>query len=212
VSTEPAAGHLAVCDPNEDPRLISHFLTDVLDISWFDVLFPDLTFDEKAQSVAQFYIGLFDCWYDELAKRNIGVRCAENFCRTVLGRQTEIESIGFGPVTTFSVLTDGSFEVLDVLKIRGRNGSDTDLNILTNDLDDIKTTSAWLDVLRSSVELAPECKTCALHDSCGGGYIPSRWSKINGFNNPSVYCADIKQILGHVARRVSKDLVIEREH
>jgi uncharacterized protein len=28
-------------------------------------------------------------------------------------------------------------------------------------------------------------------NACGGGYLPHRFSKKNGYDNPSVYCSDL---------------------
>ena len=48
--------------------------------------------------------------------------------------------------------------------------------------------------------LCDQCQACRLRDVCGGGYMPHRYHPFNGFNNPSVYCADLMQLLDHMRR------------
>jgi len=35
-------------------------------------------------------------------------------------------------------------------------------------------------------------------NACGGGYLPHRFSKENGYDNPSVYCDDLYAIYEHI--------------
>jgi uncharacterized protein len=35
--------------------------------------------------------------------------------------------------------------------------------------------------------------------ACGGGYLPHRFSKDNGYDNPSVYCEDLYGTFEHIA-------------
>jgi uncharacterized protein len=41
---------------------------------------------------------------------------------------------------------------------------------------------------------------------CGGGYLPHRFSKANGFDNPSVYCADLLKLIEHIASAIVREL------
>jgi uncharacterized protein len=42
------------------------------------------------------------------------------------------------------------------------------------------------------------CQQCSLLSVCGGGMPLSRWHPETGFNNPSVYCADYKFVIGRI--------------
>lgn len=55
-----------------------------------------------------------------------------------------------------------------------------------------------LDIARQS--LAPVCQTCVWKKPCGGGSRENRYSKDNGFDNPSVYCAGLKIYYSHVCQ------------
>jgi uncharacterized protein len=41
---------------------------------------------------------------------------------------------------------------------------------------------------------------------CGGWYIPTRYDKDNGFDNPTVYCPDILKLITHIQRCVIEEL------
>ena len=46
------------------------------------------------------------------------------------------------------------------------------------------------------------CQTCPERDTCGGGYLPHRYSRQRGFDNPSVWCADLLKLFGHIRLRM----------
>ena len=54
--------------------------------------------------------------------------------------------------------------------------------------------------------LAAECLDCPVMEICGGGLYPHRYRQGSGFRNPSVYCADLLQLITHVRDRVFEDL------
>ena len=38
----------------------------------------------------------------------------------------------------------------------------------------------------------------------GGGHLPHRYSRANGFDNPSVWCADILKVIAHIRHRLAE--------
>jgi uncharacterized protein len=66
--------------------------------------------------------------------------------------------------------------------------------------------SPLLKQLKASIrDLDSSCQSCMYKDICGGGYLPHRYSKARGFKNPSAYCYDLKQILGHIKKTIEAD-------
>jgi len=53
-------------------------------------------------------------------------------------------------------------------------------------------------LVHEGIPSCPTCRQCPEHSACGGGYLPHRYSHSNAFNNPSVWCADIKKLLQHI--------------
>jgi uncharacterized protein len=202
-------GVLAVCDPESDPTRVCDFFVRELGLTGFDILVPDATHEDRPKSISRFYKALFDLWYDRYSAQGVRIRYAEHLAKGALGLPTHAESIGYGPIGTITLLTDGSIEPLDVLRIAGTGFTKTNLNIETHRLQDAADEPLWQAVRRASLQLAPECENCRHKIACGGGGLPSRWSKEKGFDNPSAYCSDLQSIFDHVKEKVWRDLRVE---
>ena len=124
----------------------------------------------------------------------------------ILGGDSHLESIGYGPIQTCAMLTDGSLEPLDVLRIAGYRATETDVSILSHTFQDVTKNQIWLEAFNSAYQLCDTCMSCEYKLACGGGFLPHRWSKENRFKNPSVYCEDLKEIFDHIWQRVTPDI------
>jgi uncharacterized protein len=205
VGIEP--GIIAVCNPGEDPVEVFEFFVNQLGIRKFDILMPDATHDEPAPpSIAPYYKRLFDTWYQH---EDVRIRIIENLVGGLLGISSSTHSIGHKPITTVTMLTDGSLEPLEVLRIAGDGATQTRVNIFEHDLHAIQDDPLWREVYEASATLAAECRSCPYRSACGGGHIASRWSAARRYDNPTVYCADIKDILRHIWDRMLPDLYVE---
>lgn len=195
-------GVLAVWSPLLSAQALVHLIADDLQVNWFDVLMPDATLDDTVPDISTFYIELFDLWLTELHARGITVRCAENFVRAVTGHSTSSESIGLNPVTTFSVNTAGEYELLDVFNILGNSYARTGQFVSDCAISQVPKIPKWKKQVADSVQLCLKCRECRHHTACGGGYLPWRYSKSGGFDNPSAHCGSLERIFDHVAARV----------
>jgi uncharacterized protein len=199
-------GIIAVCNPKTDPiRVLEHFV-NVLGVKHFTILLPDANYDSRVESVANYYIQLFDYWYENYMELGIEVKFLNSLIRVVLGLDSRSDSFGYGPVHTVSLLTDGSLEPLDVLRIAGYRSTKTKYNIMHHQIADVREDSGWKNAYESSLNLCETCSNCEYKNPCGGGHISQRWSKLNGYNNPSVYCNDFKKIIQHVIDKISNDM------
>lgn len=202
---------LAVCDSSSDPvDLVEHFVEDI-GVTEFDVLVPDATHEDDPDSIADYYKGLFDCWYDEYAERGVSIRYLEALLKSVLGGTSQCEAIGYGPIQLVTMLTDGTLEPLDVLRIGGAENTETEVSIHTHDLQDVTEDPTWQAAYRASLSLADKCHECRYERACGGGYLPHRWSPESGYDNPSVYCEDLMELFNHVWDRVADDIMFVDE-
>ena len=108
------------------------------------------------------------------------------------------------------VATDGSYEGLDTLKIAGAAGRETAMNVSTNNMHEVLAhphVSARIDMDR----LSDQCKRCAIRPWCNGGYYPTRYSDERGFDNPSYYCTELKDLFAGLARDVLSSGRIKEE-
>ena len=107
---------------------------------------------------------------------------------------------------TPGVETDGSLEPLDVLRICGDGFTRQNLYVGQNSLADLFRSSKIEALNRAAQNLAPAFKRCRYETTCGGCYFPHRFSKSNGFQNPSFYCTELKTIIEYVYQNIISEL------
>jgi uncharacterized protein len=203
-------GILAVCNPRYQAREFFEYFTG-LGITDFDLLFPDATFEDEPPHIAQFYCELFDLWLDaNRDQRTVNISTIEAMVAGLLGGQSNSEAIGYGPEEICTVMTDGSMEPLDVLRIAGDGSTSTTFNIFDNAIADIMLEPRWKAARDASLNLCDKCRRCEFMQACGGGYLPHRFSKQNGYANPSVYCDDLIAIFNYMQSVLSRHVFISK--
>jgi uncharacterized protein len=110
-------------------------------------------------------------------------------------------------LTDFAIVivdTDGTIMKNDTLKstYNGADKFDQPLNIKAASLLDFLASEEFDEYRKMQRPTNSKCLNCPELHVCGGGMILNRWSKENGFDNPSVYCAD--QL--HLVRAIRKTL------
>jgi len=201
-------GVLAVCNPAHQPEeFVDYFTSQNLDA--FDIMLPDATFEDRPASIGQFYRDLFDLWLERNRDaRKVKIRTIEAMVAGLLGGESNSEAIGYGPIEVCTVLTDGGMEPLDVLRIAGEASTHTSYNLFQNSIEDIKGEPRWQAALSASLNLCEKCRDCKFMQACGGGYLPHRFSKQNGYDNPSAYCDDLYSTLTYMQSALEKLIYI----
>ena len=69
--------------------------------------------------------------------------------------------------------------------------TNTRFNIFDHAIDEVRNEPRWKAARDASINLCEKCRQCKFMNACGGGYLPHRFSKKNGYDNPSVYCDDL---------------------
>lgn len=202
-------GVLAVCAPNSNPKETVDYFVDHLGEKAFDILVPDATHeDAPVPSIARYYTELFDYVYFHRRPDALSVRFFRSILRGLLGRFSNSDSIGLSPVSTTTLLTDGSLEPLDVVHITGFGSTRTDISVLSNEIQDIKSIGLWRELFLAGARPCRICQECDYYYACGGGAVASRWSTSSRFANPSVYCDDYKKIIGHIWNAVGERIAV----
>ena len=202
---------LAVCEPNFAPDIVVDYFVNSLGIEHFDILIPDATHEDSPHSITEYYKRLFDLWFDTHSAAGIEIRYALSIAKSILGIDPQIDSIGYGPIQLVTVLTDGSFDPLDVLNITNNGTSQTKMSVYTHEIQDVIHDSIWQEAFQASLNLPSRCLACEYKFACGGGYLPHRWSNKDRFNNPSIYCSDLKEIFDHVWLRLASKIEIVQD-
>ena len=130
-------------------------------------------------------------WRQTATKRTVNIRVVTDMVTALLGKDAPTEGVGYKPIELCTIMTDGTVEAHDVLRIAGSGVTRTTFNIFDNAIDDVRNEPRWKDAREASINLSAKCRECKFMNACGGGYLPHRFSKNNGYDNPSVYCDDL---------------------
>lgn len=201
---------LCVIDPFADPIEVYDYLIQ-FNPRVIDFLLPHGTYDLPppgkevfdSEIYANWLIPIFDKWFFSSGGR-IKIRMFEEIIENLFGGEGALESLGLKPVTLLIISTDGAYEGVDTLKVVSPGAHVLGMDAFTNTLDEAsehpKVTMRQLGV----AGLCEKCSKCTLKHACGGGYLPHRYSKSNGFSNPSVYCEDLFKLISHIDVTVKK--------
>src|SRR6516164_6440715 len=199
---------LAVCNPAHDPKEYFDFFA-ACGIPNYDIMIPDATVGENPPPVASFYKGLFDLWLEANRQEpTVSIRIITDMVTALLGNDSPTEGVGYKPIELCTVMTDGSVEAHDVLRIAGDGFTHTTFNIFEHALDDVRQEPRWQAARHASINLCEKCRQCKFMNACGGGYLPHRFSSKNGYDNPSVYCDDLYATYQHIQSVLEKNLYI----
>jgi uncharacterized protein len=210
VSRDIRVSALAVCNPAYAPLEYFDFFA-ACGIRSYDIMIPDATLGENPPHIDSFYKGLFDLWME--ANRHqpiVSIRIVSDMVSALLGNNAPTEGVGYKPLELCTVMTDGTVEAHDVLRIAGNGVTRTDYNIFDNAIDDIRNEPQWKAAREASIKLCQTCRRCKYMNACGGGYLPHRFSKQNGYDNPSVYCDDLYATFAHIQSVLERHLYVHK--
>jgi uncharacterized protein len=134
----------------------------------------------------------------------VEVRTFSSIVQTLLGNHAAISGLGVNEMDTAIVETDGAIELLDTIKAAKADSTKLGCHVMTHAFDD-----AWQVLSRTIHDwhldrISNECKQCPFLQNCGAGKIPHRYSKERQFDQPTVYCNDMKHLITHIRDELIK--------
>lgn len=205
------AGIISVIDPRTPPEVLFEFF-DGHAPPKLDFLLPDAHHDrpppgrdENPTLYRDWLIRAFDLWLDQYP--NLPVRTFEALLDAAAGLPSGTDAFGLGDVSLISIETDGTYHDLDVLKVVGEGATRLAGSVRDTAIAAIAASPA-LDAHRKLLSkdgLSAECQACPVVEVCGGGSLPHRFGP-DGFNQPSVYCRELFDLIAHVRRRLADGL------
>lgn len=192
-------GLLCTIDVANDPIAVYEALV-ALRPPRVDFLLPHATWDAPPArptptAYADWLVTIYDRW--EADGRPVAVRLFESILRTAHGGVSLTEAIGLQPSTLIVIETDGSYELVDSLKVAHEGAPATGHHVATATLDEVAAHPGVRARQQGLRGLCATCRSCPVVRSCGGGLYPHRY-RSGSFDNPSVYCADLFALIGHV--------------
>ncbi|MFF9906119.1 FxsB family cyclophane-forming radical SAM/SPASM peptide maturase [Streptomyces olivaceus] len=200
------AGVLAVVDPALDPVETYESLL-ALRPPVLDLLLPHGNWSVRPPGLSGVRYGdwlcaVFDRWW-AAGRRETRVRLFEECLALLLGLPAATEALGLAPFGGVVVETDGSIEQVDSLKSAYPGAARTGLDVFGNTFDEALRHPGVAARQAGAESLAEQCRACPLLRVCGGGHYAHRYRAGHGFQNPSVYCADLQRFIRHVAARLA---------
>ncbi len=200
-------GLLAVIDPESDPNEVYSFFKNLGSPS-VDFIYKDGNHSRLPEGKASPSTTEYGRWMAALLdvyladESPIRIRILDDMIKLVLGGVGSKDGVG---VTNYGVLiidTDGSVTKNDTLKssFDGADRFPEPWSVRTHDLGDILRSSEFTEYQAMQRPTSPTCLACSELHVCGGGMTLQRWRDESGYDNPSVYCADQKVLIGHIRR------------
>lgn len=206
------AGFLCVIDIENDPVEVVDYLSSFRP-SAIDFIFPFDNYDRRppgkehdlrATPYGDWLIACFDRWW--ASGGGTRIRIFNSIVRQAYGLSSLIESLGLAPVDLVVVETNGDVEGVDSLKAAFQGATRLGYNVFDHDFDTVARDAAVRRRQVGADELCETCRNCHVVEICGGGYLPNRYSKERGFDNPSVYSSDLEKLILHIHRVVKETL------
>jgi uncharacterized protein len=169
-----------------------------------DLLLPHATWDDppaRPDGVAAPYADwlgrIHDRWLAD--GRPTPLRLFDSIRSAAAGGPSWSEAVGLGEVGLLVVDTDGSWEQVDSLKTAYDGAARTGMNVAEHSVDTVARHPGVRRGRPGVAGLSATCKACGVVSICGGGLYSHRYKSGSGFDNPSVYCEDLKELVQRVA-------------
>jgi uncharacterized protein len=200
-------GLLCTVDVANDPVVVHDALT-ALGPPRIDYLLPHSTWDHpppahgRGTPYADWLLKAFDRWEEQ--GRPMAVRTFASVLSTLRGGPGLTEAWGLAASTLAVVETDGTFEQADSLKTAYDGAAGTGYDVFRHGLDQFLEHPGVQARRKGIAGISDACRRCPVVESCGGGLYAHRYSSARGFDNPSVFCADLRAFVEGVAERVTE--------
>ncbi|ROO86803.1 uncharacterized protein EDD29_4385 [Actinocorallia herbida] len=162
--------------------------------------------DSGATPYADWLIPIFDRWYDAPV-RPTSIRLFDAIMTLVLGGRSRAETVGLSPFQSLTIDTNGSIDFCHQLKSAFNGAAITGHHVARDALDALLLQPGVVARQIGADALSDTCKACPIRDICGGGLYAHRYKAGTGYLNPSVYCADLSQLIAHIIERVAGDVL-----
>jgi len=159
-------------------------------------------YSEHEITFGKWLVELFDIWWYDIDPLKPNISFFNEFIFNILGEKLTTESFGEGESTVLVIETNGDIETTAALKSCGNGFTKENNNIINTSIEESLNSELIKLCVQSHQNLCGICESCEIKTLCGGGRINQRYSDSNKFDNPSIYCKDIKLIVSHIQNKM----------
>ncbi len=204
-------GLLCTVDIHNDPVAVHDALAE-LEPPLVDFLLPHATWDDppprpdgSRTAYAAWLLAVFDRWTEQ--GRPVPVRMFASVLSSLSGGPSLTESLGLAPTDLVVIETDGTLEQVDSLKSAYEGAAATGFDVFRNTFDEVAAHPGVRARQLGLAGVSETCRRCPVVRSCGGGLYTHRYRSGHGadggFDNPSVYCADLAALIRGIEDRTA---------
>lgn len=160
---------------------------------------------EPGTLYADWLLAIFDKWY-AAPVQEVSIRLFEEIIHALFTGRANVEGLGLQPSRILVIETDGSIGHSDILRSAYSGAAASRLNVRSDPFDAALSLPAIAVRQTGETGLCGQCQTCRIRHVCGAGHYAHRYRAGSGFLNPSVYCADLTELIGVIRDRVAFDV------
>ena len=170
---------------------------------------PPLRFADTATNpdYAMWLLTVYDLWVRD--GRPFQIRTFDSILGAFRGLPSGTESLGLEPVDLVVVEADGTLEQVDSLKAAYDGAPVTGFDIFRHTFDEAAGHPGFAARRNGLADLCATCRACPVVGACGGGLRTHRYREpepasagpADPFDHPSVYCADLKELIMGIKTR-----------
>lgn len=203
-------GLLAVIDPSSDPAEIYGFFKS-LDAPSVDFIYRDGNHSRlprgkqslRSIEYGQWMARLVDVYFADPCP--IRIRIIDDMVKLLLGGSGTKDGVGITDYGVLIIDTDGSITKNDTLKssFDGADRFPQRWSVHSHDIVDVLSSREFAEYHRGQRPTSATCQSCPELKVCGGGMTLHRWRDDNGYDNPSVYCADQLFLIRRIRKQIA---------
>ena len=196
------AGILCTIDVRNDPIAVYEALLAESPPA-LDLLLPHATWENppyrpsgRPTPYAEWLARIHRRWRSD--GRPVPIRLFDSLISAAQGGPSWSEVVGVNPVDLLVIEADGGWEQPDSLKTAYDGAAATGSDVFTHAVDQVTWQPGFVTRMSGLAALCADCRACPVARICGGGLYAHRYRASNGFDNPSVYCGDLKALIRDV--------------
>jgi uncharacterized protein len=208
------SGVLAVVDPTSSPAQVYDYFKG-LGVPSVDFLYRDGNRSSLPNGKAAIESVEYGTWMTGILHAYIAdpepprIRVLDDMIKLILGSSGVKEGVGLTDFGIAVIDTDGSITKTDTLKSSAPGDRFAKpWSVHTHELAEVVQSEEFASYHRQQRPTSPVCRTCPELKVCGGGMLTHRYDAQNGYDNPSVFCADQMLVIAHLREVLAGHLAV----